>query len=81
MLGKLEDMTITSMMSQLATAYHNRNYQEIKEHAHSLKGASAYIGAGRIHYACYFIQEHFTFERWDLQMAYYPTLIEAVVEF
>ena len=53
----------------------------MKEAAHSLKGSSGYIGASHIHYACYFIQEHFIFERFPQMMEYYPTLLEAAVEF
>ena len=53
----------------------------MKEGAHSLKGSSGYIGASHLHYACYFIQEHFMFERPALMMEYYPTLIEAAIEF
>ena len=53
----------------------------MKEGAHSLKGSSGYIGASHIHYACYFIQEHFIFERFPQMMEYYPTLLEAAVEF
>lgn len=53
----------------------------MKEGAHSLKGSSGYIGASHLHYACYFIQEHFIFERHEQMMEYYPTLLEAAVEF
>ena len=49
--------------------------------AHSLKGASAYIGAARLSYTCYYIQEHYVYERYDKMLEYYPSLIEATVEF
>jgi len=51
------------------------------EPAHQLKSPAGYIGASHIHYACYFIQEHFLFDRFTQMMEYYPTLIEAAVNF
>jgi HPt (histidine-containing phosphotransfer) domain-containing protein len=62
-------------------AFEEKNYQKMKELAHSLKGASAYIGASRIHYCCYYIQEHFVYERYDKMLEYYPSLVEASIEF
>ena len=53
----------------------------MRDDAHSLKGASGYIGASHLHYACYFIQEHFHNDRFKEMMEYYPTLLEAAVEF
>lgn len=53
----------------------------MKDLAHSLKGASGYIGASRLHYVCYFIQEHFVFERNEKMLEYYPSLVEAAIEF
>ena len=53
----------------------------MKEQAHSLKGASGYIGAGRIHYACYFIQEAHQINNHRKMLEKYQTLVEAVIEF
>lgn len=39
------------------------------------------MGAGRIHYACYYMQEHFLKEEIEEMMSYYPTLLEASIEF
>lgn len=81
MLGKFEDMSLIKQMSECAKAVDDGDYLEMKNAAHSLKGSSGYIGASHLHYACYFIQEHFIYERYDQMMEYYPTLIEAAVEF
>jgi len=35
--------------------YENGNYEEMMKCAHNIKGGSGYIGAGRIHFTCYFI--------------------------
>ena len=53
----------------------------MKTLAHSLKGATAYIGASRLHYVCYYIQEHYVYERYEKMIDYYPSLVEAAIEF
>ena len=68
-------------MKDIIPAYENQDHKAMKDLAHSLKGASAYIGASRLHYACYYIQEHFVYNRKDKMIEYYPTLVEAAVEF
>jgi hypothetical protein len=55
MLGKLEGMTLDQTMKDIVKEYENKNYLEMKNLAHSLKGASGYIGASRLYYMCYFI--------------------------
>ena len=48
---------------------------------HQLKGASGYVGAGRIHYVCYWIQNAFHDENHQKMLDYYPLLVEACIEF
>jgi len=55
MLANLEDMTLKPTMKDIAVEYDAKSYEKMKDLAHSLKGASGYIGASRLHYACYFI--------------------------
>ena len=55
MLDTFEEMTLNSVLTNLALFVDAKDYKQIKEEAHKLKGASAYIGAGRIHYACYYM--------------------------
>jgi HPt (histidine-containing phosphotransfer) domain-containing protein len=81
MLAKFEEMSLISCMKGLATAVDGQDYLKMKEAAHSLKGASGYIGASHLHYACYFIQDHYMSQRYDQMMEYYPTVLEAAVEF
>ena len=56
MLGTLEDLTMNKVMNNLVKAYDENNTGDLKFEAHSLKGASAYIGASKIYYACFYIQ-------------------------
>jgi len=61
MVPNLESMSLNQTMKDIVPAYENQDYQQMKSLAHSLKGASAYIGASRLHYMCYYIQEHFVY--------------------
>lgn len=94
MLEKFEDMSLITCMNSIAQDVEKcmekqdapdedkkEEFKQFRDDAHSLKGASGYICASHLHYACYFIQEHFQDERFKQMMEYYPTLLEAAVEF
>ena len=68
-------------MAKLTEGVNALDYHQMKSAAHIIKGSSGYIGASRLHYACYFIQENFMKENRKEMLAYYPTVVEAVVEF
>ena len=74
-------MTLNEHMKNIVEPYDNLKYQEVKNLAHGLKGASGYIGAGRLHYVCYFIQENFVYGNLEKEMEFYPSLVEAAIEF
>ena len=59
----------------------NMEHLKLKDLAHSLKGSSAYVGASRIHYACYFIQELYINNKYKEMVNHYPNLVEAAIEF
>lgn len=44
-------------MKRIKDAIKAKDYEQMNHGAHALKGASGYVGASRIHYACYYIQE------------------------
>lgn len=81
MLENLEGMSLNQCMKDIIPVYDSKQYEQIKHFAHSLKGASAYIGASRLHYACYFIQHHFMEQNFEKMLEYYPSLVEAAIEF
>ena len=81
MLGKFEGMSLSVSLEDLRDAVNDKDYSKLKCKAHSLKGASGYIGAGGIHYVCYHIQEQFAMEHYDEMILYYPTLIEQAVAY
>ena len=81
MLESLESMTLIPVITNMRDAFDSKNYRMMKDQAHALKGACAYIGASRLHYVCFFMQEHFICERYEKIVEMYPSLIEAAIEF
>ena len=55
MLMQLEQLSLLSTMEKIVPTIDGNDYLNYKHQAHSLKGASGYIGASRVHYACYYI--------------------------
>jgi HPt (histidine-containing phosphotransfer) domain-containing protein len=53
----------------------------MKANAHSLKGACGYVGASRLHYSCYYIQEAYLLNQFDKMLEKYPRLVESAIEF
>ena len=58
-----------------------KDWERIKLGALKLKGASAYVGAGRIYYACYNIEMGFYENDMQKMLDYYQLLIESCIEF
>ena len=81
MLESLERMTLNKTMTDIIDAYDSKNYKSMKDLAYALKGACAYIGASRLHYVCFFMQEHFIYKRFEKVVDLYPSLVEAAIEF
>lgn len=81
MLSNLETMSLNQTMKDAVETYDNKEYEKLKMLAHSLKGASAYIGASRLHYICFFIQHYYNQHDYEQMMQYYPNLVEAAIEF
>ena len=55
MLEKFEDMSLLECLAKIAKDVNDSDYLNMKNDAHSLKGASGYICASRVYYACYYI--------------------------
>ena len=68
-------------MESFIKVYDNEEHEEMKNLGHSLKGASAYIGASRLHYICFFIQQYHVINDYEQVINYYPCLVEAAIEF
>mgnify|MGYP000867874157 CR=1 FL=1 len=81
MLKRLEVMSLTSCMTQVAEGINQQDYNKMKQGAHQLKGASGYVGAGRVHYVCYHIQNAYQTNDFARMVEYYPMLVEYSIEF
>jgi HPt (histidine-containing phosphotransfer) domain-containing protein len=57
MLGRFLSQTLAQEITKIKDAMDTLNWTQVKEVAHSLKSSSGYVGASRIHYDCYFMQE------------------------
>lgn len=59
LLMMFEDSTLLKSLANANEALNKENYDDLKHHIHSLKGASSYIAASHLHYSCYFMQLHY----------------------
>jgi len=74
-------LSLNPSLDALAQAVEERDYPKMKSKAHSLKGASGYIGASCLHYSCYHIQDQFMKGNCEKMLDYYPLLIESAIDF
>ena len=72
--------SVDEQMAKMSEAVDDHDWPKVKEVAHQLKGSSGYVGAGRIHYICYFIQDWYCLQNHPKMLEYYPTLVEAAYE-
>eukprot|EP00347_Sterkiella_histriomuscorum_P005824 403355130 len=80
MLEKFEDMLLNKEMKQLAIEFQKRDWEQIKHAAHNMKGSAGYIGASRLHYACYYMQYFFVHSDFDQMVEIYPLIVESAIE-
>ena len=57
MIRKFDTLTLLPQMKLIAEEVTAKNWDRYKFEVHSLKGPAGYIGASRLHYACYYIQK------------------------
>jgi HPt (histidine-containing phosphotransfer) domain-containing protein len=58
-LERFEGMSLIQETKELVQWVNDKNYHEIKESVHKLKSTAGYVGASHIHYACYYMQDHY----------------------
>ena len=72
LIEKLDEMSGKTSLPQLAECLKSKDWQRMHTLAHTLKGSSGYIGAARIHYACYYMQEAYREGNYEAMVGYYP---------
>ena len=81
MVARLEVMSIAVCIDKMKVALPMQDWATIEQSANKLQGSSAYIGAGKVHYACYYIQAVCANGNYKAIEDFYPLLIEACIEF
>ena len=81
MLARFEENLAKAFMVKLEQCINNEDWTSMDQLLNSLKGASSLVGAGRIHYACYYILNAYKKRGFEGILNYYPLLVEAVIEF
>ena len=81
MLGRFEKTSLNECISQLKEGIENNDDEKLYQGYHTLKSASGYIGAGKVHFACYFIQEAQRLKDTEKLMFSYQLLLEICIEF
>ena len=59
MLGRFELISLNECLSYVKEGLEDNEPERLKQGFHTLKSASGYIGAGRVHFACYFMDDAF----------------------
>ena len=81
MAGRMESLTLHPVLSALAPLITQKNYAQIKQKVHSLKGSCGYAGAARVHWCCKTMQRFYVENQMSSMLDLYPYLIEAAHEF
>ena len=81
LLEQYEGISLLNDLVTWAKAVEDKDYHEVKQRIHSIKGSSAYVGAGRVTETWYWMQFHYMEGNNEKMMELYPKLIESVVEF
>ena len=80
MLPQYEATSLIQILEKLAKEVAAKDWDQIKFQAHALKGPAGYIGASRLHYACYWIQRAHVEGDYQTMLEYYPLVIETAIE-
>ena len=81
LVEKYEKIALLKDLATLKVAVEEKDYKGVRDRIHSIKGSSAYAGAGRISDICYLMQEDFEKEDVESMMSRYPLLIKFILEF
>ena len=80
-LERFRNTNVIATIDQLNVAINNNNHTKFKEAAQSFKGSSGTVGAGILHYNCYFIQDSFIKKELTFMRERYNRLVEDAIDF
>ena len=79
-LGRF-DSALQRSMENIATLVDKRDFSAIDMNVHILMTSSGTVGAGRLHYACFYLREAYhRNDMEDILQRCYPLVVEASVE-
>ena len=81
MLKRLDGKAMLGYISTIAESMNEQDWEKMKNGSHQLKGASGYVGAGRVYYCCYHIQKAFLQKDFQRMVDYYPLFTESCIEY
>ena len=81
LLERFESIAMEQTMEQLTSSVNIPDFKKMDQAADTLKGASGYVGAGRIYYACHHMNIAYLDKDYMLMVTFYPLIVEAVIEF
>ena len=74
-------MSINTFMPHLNDAVMNKNWEEMSKVASKFKDSSYSVGAGKIHFACYYIISAYNSKDYASVEHHYQLIVEACLEF
>ena len=80
MMGKFEVMCFNKSIENMKAAVEQGDNYKIFISAYMLKGASVYIGAGRLHLICTNMEFFYRKDEFEKLIDWYPLFIESCIE-
>ena len=80
MLPQYESSSLIPYLEKLSEEMQNQNWDQVKFYAHALKGPAGYIGASKLHYACYYVQKAHIENDLETMAELYPLVVECAIE-
>jgi HPt (histidine-containing phosphotransfer) domain-containing protein len=75
MMEGFDDMTLIETLTKMKEHVQSQDFPKLRDAAHSLKGASGYLAAGRIFKLCETIHKHIDVKNYDSAIRLYPEFV------
>ena len=80
MIACFEQMTLTPIMKDIAAHTNQHDWAELIQRIITLQSKTGLIGAGKVHYACYYMSEALVTRDFGEVAKCYQLLVESVIE-
>ena len=79
-VSRFEQMTLKGNMQNIKHAIDKGDWGAMNRAVGTIKGVSGVVGAGKVHYACFYIQKAYADGDPSDMVKKYPFLVEAVID-